>query len=239
MATRSGSEASRGVYKTQANSSLDLSLRPLDHHSRNSHKDFTSHIATPPSRLAMSFRASLPLLKNTSRSSLLPKRIQTGLYDSRGIQSGNQVGETFNNKTRRLWLPNVHHKNLWSEALGRKLRLKVTAGALRTIDKVGGLDAYLFRMRPERLGEKGMELRELVRFLAFRSRCFSVSIDALLSRSTGPGRPRRRQGATTSTRQLDRRGSMREKAGTVYIRAGSEGNGEGERDRRTSTTGLA
>ncbi|BGP15938.1 hypothetical protein JCM10213_003631 [Rhodosporidiobolus nylandii] len=110
----------------------------------------------------MSFRASLPLFKATSRSSALPKRIQQGLYDGRTLQSGNNVGETFNNKTRRTWLPNVHHKNVWSEALGRKLRLKVTAGALRTMDKVGGLDAYLFRMRPERLGQKGLELRQMV-----------------------------------------------------------------------------
>lgn len=53
-------------------------------------------------------------------------------------------------------------KSLYSEALGKKLRLKVTAGALRTIDKVGGLDAYLFRMKPDRLGEKGIALRKLV-----------------------------------------------------------------------------
>lgn len=33
---------------------------------------------------------------------------------------------------------------------------------MRTIDKVGGLDAYLFRMKPERLGQKGMELRQRV-----------------------------------------------------------------------------
>ncbi|GJN89081.1 hypothetical protein Rhopal_002055-T1 [Rhodotorula paludigena] len=112
--------------------------------------------------MTLSFRPSLPVLKNTSRSALNYKRSQTGLYDGRAIQSGNNVGETFNNKTRRRWLPNVHLKRLWSDALGRSLQLKVTAGALRTIDKVGGLDAYLFRMRPERLGEKGMQLRQLV-----------------------------------------------------------------------------
>ncbi|ORY92640.1 ribosomal L28 family-domain-containing protein [Leucosporidium creatinivorum] len=105
---------------------------------------------------------TLPLLRATSRSALNPKRLQTGLYDGRSIQSGNAVGETFNNKTRRTWLPNVQSKAVWSEALGRKLRLKVTVGALRTIDKMGGLDAYLFRTRPERLGEKGMKLREMV-----------------------------------------------------------------------------
>ena len=115
-------------------------------------------------------RPSLSLLKNTSRSALNYKRSQSGLYDGRSIQSGNNVGETFNNKTRRRWLPNVHSKRVWSEALGRALALKVTAGALRTIDKVGGLDNYLFRMRPERLGEKGMELRQMVRTLASCSR---------------------------------------------------------------------
>lgn len=30
------------------------------------------------------------------------------------------------------------------------------------MDKAGGLDSYLFRMKPERLGKKGMELRRMV-----------------------------------------------------------------------------
>ncbi|GAA6007833.1 hypothetical protein JCM10207_004892 [Rhodosporidiobolus poonsookiae] len=107
-------------------------------------------------------RPSALLFRATSRSSTIYKRKDTGLYDGRTLQSGNNVGETFNNKTRRTWLPNVQLKSVWSEALGRKLRLKVTTGALRTIDKVGGLDAYLFRMRPERLGERGLELRSMV-----------------------------------------------------------------------------
>jgi large subunit ribosomal protein L28 len=106
---------------------------------------------------------SLPCLRATSRSALNPKRLQTGLYDGRSIQSGNAIGETFNSKTRRTWLPNAQTKTVWSEALGQRLKLKVTAGALRTIDKVGGLDAYLFRMDAARLGAKGMALRKLVR----------------------------------------------------------------------------
>lgn len=105
---------------------------------------------------------TLPLLRATSRSSLLPKRLQTGLYDGRSLQSGNQLGETYGNKTRRNWLPNKQTKTLFSEALGEKLKLRVTTGALRSIDKAGGLDGYLFRMKPDRLGKKGMELRELV-----------------------------------------------------------------------------
>ena len=111
--------------------------------------------------------ASPCLLRATSRSSPTPKRFQTGLFDGRTRQSGNAVGETFNNKTRRTWQPNTQTKHLWSEALGTKLKLKVSVGAMRTIDKVGGLDSYLFRMKPERLGEKGIQLRQLVRWLYF------------------------------------------------------------------------
>ena len=105
---------------------------------------------------------TLAVFRATSRSALNPKRIQGGLYDGRSIQSGNAIGETFNSKTRRNWLPNRQTKAIWSEALGQKLRLKLTVGAMRTIDKVGGLDPYLFRMTPERLGAKGMQLREMV-----------------------------------------------------------------------------
>lgn len=124
------------------------------------HRDQNGQNATSP---PASMFPTLPLLRATSRSARNPKRIQTGLYDGRSIQSGNAVGETFNNKTRRNWLPNIQSKAVWSEALGQKLRLKVTVGALRTIDKVGGLDAYLFRMKPDRLGEKGLKLRQMVR----------------------------------------------------------------------------
>jgi large subunit ribosomal protein L28 len=105
---------------------------------------------------------TLPLLRATSRSALNPKRLQKGLYDGRSIQSGNAIGETYNSKTRRVWLPNRQTKTVFSEALGVGLKLTMTTGAMRTMDKSGGLDAYLFRMMPERLGAKGMALRTQV-----------------------------------------------------------------------------
>ncbi|SCZ99569.1 BZ3500_MvSof-1268-A1-R1_Chr3-1g06108 [Microbotryum saponariae] len=105
---------------------------------------------------------TLPLLRGTSRSSWLPKRFQTGLYDGRSLQSGSSIGETFSSKTRRRWLPNVQTKRIYSESLKAFLKLKVTTGALRTMDKCGGLDQYLFRMKQERLGKKGLELRQMV-----------------------------------------------------------------------------
>ena len=85
--------------------------------------------------------------------------------------SGNNVGEVYGKRSRRSWRPNAQVKAVFSHALGRFLRIRMTAGTLRTIDKVGGLDQYLFRMKPERLGQFGMQLREVVRrslFLLFQ-----------------------------------------------------------------------
>ena len=53
---------------------------------------------------------------------------------------------------KREWLPNVQSKKLWSDALGTSLRLKVTAAALRNMDRMGGLDNYILRSTPKELG---------------------------------------------------------------------------------------
>lgn len=58
-------------------------------------------------------------------------------------------------KTRRSWHPNIQSKRLWSDALRRFVRVKVQARVLRTIDKVGGLDAYLLGNRVGRVKELG------------------------------------------------------------------------------------
>ena len=59
-------------------------------------------------------------------------------------QSGNNVSKA-NNRTRRRFLPNVQAASIPSEALGRSVRLKLSARAIRTIEHSGGLDAYLLK----------------------------------------------------------------------------------------------
>jgi ribosomal protein L28 len=39
---------------------------------------------------------------------------------------------------KRHWLPNIQHKNLWSDILERKVSINVTTTALKYIDAVGG-----------------------------------------------------------------------------------------------------
>lgn len=50
--------------------------------------------------------------------------------------SGNNVSHA-NNKTRRKWNPNLHWKRFWVPSENRFVRLKVSAAAMRNIDKNG------------------------------------------------------------------------------------------------------
>jgi ribosomal protein L28 len=64
-------------------------------------------------------------------------------------------------KTRRRWLPNVHHKHFYSPLLRRRMRLAFTAKAMRCMDRRGGFDNYLLYSDPRTLGAgKAQELRE-------------------------------------------------------------------------------
>ena len=49
---------------------------------------------------------------------------------------GNNVSHA-NNKTKRRFLPNLQYRRFWVEAENRWVRLRISASALRLIDKVG------------------------------------------------------------------------------------------------------
>ncbi|OJD14498.1 hypothetical protein AJ78_05148 [Emergomyces pasteurianus Ep9510] len=85
------------------------------------------------------------------------KQSNTGLYGGSTIQFGNKISKGRNKgKTRRTWKPNIRHEELYSEALGKTLKLKVQHRVLRTIKKVGGLDQYLLGDKPARIKELGI-----------------------------------------------------------------------------------
>ena len=58
---------------------------------------------------------------------------------------GNNVSHA-NNKTKRRFLPNLQSRRFWVESENRWVRLRVSASALRTIDKLG-IDAVLADLR--------------------------------------------------------------------------------------------
>lgn len=83
------------------------------------------------------------------------KRADRGLYGGQVITFGNKVSE-MGNRNRRTWLPNVVVKSLWSSALNRVIKMRVTARVLRTITKEGGLDNYVTKDKPARVKELGI-----------------------------------------------------------------------------------
>ena len=64
--------------------------------------------------------------------------------------SGNNVSHS-NAKTRRRFLPNIHHHRFWVESENRWVRLRISTKGLRIIDKKG-IDAVLKDLRSR--GEK-------------------------------------------------------------------------------------
>jgi large subunit ribosomal protein L28 len=71
---------------------------------------------------------------------------------------GNMVSHA-NNKTRRRWEPNLCNVTLISDMLGRSVRMRISANALRTVEHRGGLDAFLRKASAEELSQKALKLK--------------------------------------------------------------------------------
>jgi large subunit ribosomal protein L28 len=76
----------------------------------------------------------------------------------KGVQVGHNVSHS-NIKTKRRFLPNLQTLSLLSDTLG-PVRLHLSTTAIRTIDKNGGLDAFLKGTADSRLSP---EIRRLKR----------------------------------------------------------------------------
>jgi large subunit ribosomal protein L28 len=76
-------------------------------------------------------------------------------------QIGNKVSHS-NRKTKRRFLPNLLNVTLLSDALGRSVRLRVSANALRSVDHRGGLDAFLMKAKSTELSARALELKRQI-----------------------------------------------------------------------------
>lgn len=79
----------------------------------------------------------------------------------KGVQSGNNVSHA-NNKSRRRFLPNLQEQSLLSDTLGMSIRVRLTTGALRTIEHNGGLDAFLLTTPNRDLPEPAQVLKRRI-----------------------------------------------------------------------------
>jgi large subunit ribosomal protein L28 len=76
-------------------------------------------------------------------------------------QIGNRVSHS-NRKTKRRFLPNLLNVTMMSDALGRSIRLRVSANALRSVDHRGGLDAFLLKAKDDELSPRVLEIKRQV-----------------------------------------------------------------------------
>jgi large subunit ribosomal protein L28 len=79
----------------------------------------------------------------------------------KGVLVGNNVSHA-NNKTKRVYRPNLQRVALASEILGNSYVLKISMNALRSVDKNGGLDPYLLKAKADVLSPKALRLKRAI-----------------------------------------------------------------------------
>ena len=80
----------------------------------------------------------------------------------KGVMVGNNVSHA-NNKTKRRFLPNLVDVTLISDALERRVRMRIAASTLRTVEHRGGLDKFLMVAKDAELSDRMRRLKaELV-----------------------------------------------------------------------------
>ena len=77
------------------------------------------------------------------------------------VLSGNNVSHA-NNKTRRRFLPNLVNVTLMSEALNQRVRMRISANALRSVEHRGGLDAFLEKAADSNLSPRARLLKKQI-----------------------------------------------------------------------------
>ena len=76
----------------------------------------------------------------------------------KGRLVGNNVSHA-NNKTKRVFLPNLQNVTLLSETLDRRVKLRVSTNGLRSVEHVGGLDNWLEKTKDDKLSPRVQKLK--------------------------------------------------------------------------------
>ena len=79
----------------------------------------------------------------------------------KAVLVGHKVSHS-NRKSKRRFLPNLCNVTFRSDILGRSVRLRVSANAVKTVDHRGGLDAFLVKAKAEELSAEALLLKRAV-----------------------------------------------------------------------------
>jgi large subunit ribosomal protein L28 len=76
----------------------------------------------------------------------------------KGRQVGHNVSHA-NNKTKRVFLPNLQNVTLMSEKLDRSFKFRVSTQGLRSVEHNGGLDNWLLKTGDEKLSTTALKVK--------------------------------------------------------------------------------
>jgi large subunit ribosomal protein L28 len=79
----------------------------------------------------------------------------------KGILVGHNVSHA-NNKTKRVYRPNLQPISLMSETLGNAYTLRISMNALRSVDRSGGLDPFLLNAKDDVLSARALRLKRTI-----------------------------------------------------------------------------
>ncbi|HEX3653351.1 MAG TPA: 50S ribosomal protein L28 [Rhizomicrobium sp.] len=79
----------------------------------------------------------------------------------KGPMVGHHVSHA-NNKTKRVFRPNLQVVSLASDALGQKVKLRISMNALRSVDRSGGLDPFLLKAKEDVLSDRAIRLKRQI-----------------------------------------------------------------------------
>ena len=76
----------------------------------------------------------------------------------KGRQVGHNVSHA-NNKTKKVFLPNLQHVTLMSEKLDKSFKFRVSTHGLRSVEHNGGLDNWLMKTADDKLSDRALKVK--------------------------------------------------------------------------------
>ena len=107
-------------------------------------------------RMRPGFQARIPLVLRETTA--MARRCE---LTGKGTLVGHHVSHA-NNKTKRIYRPNLQTVSLVSEILGNSYKLKISMNALRSVDRNGGLDPFLLKTKDSLLSAKALRLKRAI-----------------------------------------------------------------------------
>lgn len=73
---------------------------------------------------------------------------------------GNNVSHAVN-KTKRRFYPNLQIVSFFSEVLNKKIKLKVSSRAIKSVEKNGGIDSFILNLKNKNHTKETLKIKKL------------------------------------------------------------------------------